>query len=60
MYGRQPKWYSEGLAEFLEAVYYSEDGRSVVLGGVNTESYLAYKAVRTVTLRDADSRARCS
>jgi hypothetical protein len=53
VYGRQPKWFSEGLAQFLEAVYYSEDGRSVVLGGVNTQAYLSYKAVRRVTLGEA-------
>src|SRR4051794_38208892 len=34
VFGKQPKWFAEGLAQFLEVAYYSEDGRSVVLGGV--------------------------
>jgi hypothetical protein len=53
VYGRQPKWFAEGLAQFLEVVYYSDDGRSIVLGGVNLSAYQAYKAFRRVTLRDA-------
>jgi hypothetical protein len=53
VFARQPKWFAEGLADFLEVAYYSDDGRSIVLGGVNTEAYLSYKRVRRVTLRDA-------
>jgi hypothetical protein len=53
VYGRQPRWFSEGLAQFLEVAYYSEDGRSIVLGGVNVDAYRGYNAVRPITLRDA-------
>jgi hypothetical protein len=53
VFPRQPRWFAEGLADFLEVAYYSDDGRSIVLGGVNTEAYLSYKSVRRVTLRDA-------
>jgi hypothetical protein len=48
----QPRWFSEGLAQFLEAVYYSEDEKSVVLGGVNEQAYVDYRKVRRITVRD--------
>jgi hypothetical protein len=47
-----PRWFSEGLAQFLEAVYYSEDGKSVVLGGVNPSAFATYRAFRHTTVRD--------
>ncbi len=53
VYPSQPRWFAEGLAQFLEAVYYSDDGKSVVLGGVNATAYADYRNVRRITVRDA-------
>ena len=52
VYSVQPRWFAEGLAQFLEAVYYADDEKSVVLGGVNTSAYLDYRNMRRVTVRD--------
>ena len=52
VYPVQPRWFAEGMAQFLEAVYYSEDEKSVVLGGVNVNAYREYRAVRRITVRD--------
>jgi hypothetical protein len=52
VYEKQPRWFAEGIAQFLEAVYYSDDGKSVVLGGVNASAYADYRAVRRITVRD--------
>lgn len=50
---RQSRWFAEGLASFLETVYYAEDGTSVVMGGVNDRALEAYRAVRYLTVDDA-------
>jgi hypothetical protein len=49
----QPLWFAEGLANFLEPVFYSDDEKYVVLGGVNFQAYREYRGVRTATLEDA-------
>ena len=50
---RQPLWFAEGFASFLEPVYYSEDQNHVVVGAVNHWALRAYRAVRTIKVRDA-------
>jgi hypothetical protein len=52
VYATQPRWFAEGLAQFLEAVYYSDDGKSVLLGGVNATAYADYRNVRQITVRE--------
>jgi Protein of unknown function (DUF1570) len=52
VYPTQPRWFAEGLAQFLEAIYYSEDEKSVVLGGVNRVAYADYRTVRRITVGD--------
>jgi len=52
VYSTQPRWFAEGLAQFLDAVHYSDDGKSVVLGGVNASAYADYRAVRRISVRD--------
>ena len=49
----QPRWFSEGLAEFLEPVFYAEDDQNVVIGGINFEALGAYRHVRTLKVADA-------
>jgi tetratricopeptide (TPR) repeat protein len=53
IYGRQPRWFSEGLAEFLEAVVIADDGASATLGRPNMSALRKYKAFRSVSVRDA-------
>ena len=53
VYPVQPRWFAEGMAQFLEAAYYSEDEKSIVLGGVNVAAYKDYRTVRRITVRDA-------
>jgi tetratricopeptide (TPR) repeat protein len=52
-YRRRPRWFSVGLAEFLETVRISEDGKTVVLGAVNLEALSLYRFYRTITVEDA-------
>ncbi|MET0592245.1 MAG: DUF1570 domain-containing protein, partial [Polyangiaceae bacterium] len=47
---RQARWFSEGLANFLEPLYYASDGRHVVLGSANLAALRQYKSVRATTL----------
>jgi hypothetical protein len=51
VYPRQSRWFSEGLADFLETVHYSDDQGSVVIGAVNWPVLRAYGRDRTVTVR---------
>ncbi len=53
IYGRQPRWFSEGLAQFLEALVIAEDGSSATLGRPNMAALRKYKAFRSVSVRDA-------
>lgn len=52
-YRRQPKWFSTGLAEFLETVHLSEDGKSVILGDINLRAMRDYFGHRTFGVADA-------
>jgi len=49
----QPRWFSEGFANFLEPVFYADDEKSVVLGGINFGALSDYRRVRTTTVADA-------
>lgn len=53
IYGRQPRWFSEGLAQFLESIVISEDGKSAVLGRPNMVAFLQYKTHRSISVSDA-------
>jgi tetratricopeptide (TPR) repeat protein len=53
VYGRQPRWFAEGLAQFIETVAVSEDGASVVLGRPNLIALQYYAKFRSVTASDA-------
>lgn len=53
IYGRQPRWFAEGLAQFLETVSVSEDGASVILGRPNLTALRSYAKLRSVTVSDA-------
>jgi Flp pilus assembly protein TadD len=52
-YRRQPRWFSVGLAEFLETLAISEDGRTAILGHVNRRALYDYSTHRTLTVADA-------
>ena len=49
----QPRWFAEGLAEFLAPVYYAEDGQNVVVGATNLDALSEYDDVRTLGLENA-------
>ena len=53
IYRRQPRWFAEGLAQFLETVRASDDGKSVIVGAVNLEAVRKYHTFRTVRVADA-------
>lgn len=44
---RQPRWLSEGLAEFLETLRVSEDGKTAVVGAPNREAIREMRRVLT-------------
>lgn len=48
----QPRWFAEGLAEFLAPIYYAEDGQNVVVGATNLFALSEYDDVRTLGLDD--------
>jgi hypothetical protein len=48
---RQPHWFAEGLAQFLETVRVSDDGGSVVAGGMNMIAFQKYLYTQGVPLR---------
>jgi hypothetical protein len=52
-YRRQPRWFSVGLAEFLETVRISEDGRTATVGTINTLARSLYSYYRTFGVADA-------
>lgn len=47
IYRRQPRWFSEGLAEYLETLRYSEDGKSATVGEVNFQALWGYNTRRS-------------
>ena len=49
----QPLWFAEGLANFLEPIFYSRDEASVMIGAINHSALRSYRSVRTTRLRDA-------
>jgi len=51
-YRRQPRWFAEGLAQFLETIRVSDDGKSVVMGAINIEALQKYNRFRTFTVAD--------
>lgn len=50
VYTRTPRWFDEGLAQFLETIGVSEDGNSVIIGHPNMSALAKYQATHTVTL----------
>jgi tetratricopeptide (TPR) repeat protein len=53
IYRRQPRWFAMGLAEFLETLRISEDGKTVTFGALNILAKLDYATHRTVGVADA-------
>ncbi len=53
VYRRQPKWFSEGLAQFLETMRLSPDGKTATLGDINLQALRLYNTHRTLTVADA-------
>jgi hypothetical protein len=47
----QPQWFAEGLAQFLETVRVSDDGASVVAGGMNMNAFQKYLYTEGVPFR---------
>jgi len=52
-YRRQPRWFAEGLAQFLETMRVSEDAKTATLGDINLQAMRAYARWRTLTVADA-------
>jgi tetratricopeptide (TPR) repeat protein len=46
VYARQPTWFAEGLAQFLETMTVSEDGSTATLGEADPEALRRYKRYR--------------
>jgi len=53
IYRRQPRWFAEGLAQFLETVRTGDDGKTVVIGAVNLEAIQKYHSFRSLRAADA-------
>jgi hypothetical protein len=53
VFRHRPRWFSEGLAQFMEPIYYAEDQKHVVVGAVNYQALRWYRATRTTKLADA-------
>jgi tetratricopeptide (TPR) repeat protein len=60
IYLRQPRWFSEGLAQFLETLQLSADGKTAELGAVNPTAHAQYKKNRAIWVRDALSWSQTS
>jgi len=50
VFRRQPRWFGEGLAQFLESMEVSDDGR-VTIGAVNLVALRKYQAFHTFNAR---------
>lgn len=48
----QPRWFAEGLAEYLASYKWSLDGTQVELGVANLNAYAAYRHYRSVGLAE--------
>ena len=53
IYGRQPRWFAEGLADFLETMSIGADGTKAALGKPNLAASRAYRATRALGVKDA-------
>jgi tetratricopeptide (TPR) repeat protein len=53
-YRRQPRWFSEGLAQYLETIRFSEDGKTATLGDINLQAVSDYNLTRNTSLGVAD------
>ena len=53
IYGRQPRWFSEGLAQFLETIVVNDDGTQAIVGHPNLSALRSYYDVRSVGVKDA-------
>ena len=53
VYRRQPRWFAEGLAQFLETVRPGDDGKTVVIGAANLEAMHKYNSFRSIRVADA-------
>lgn len=52
-YRRQPRWFSIGLAEFLETLRVAEDGKTATLGIPNLQAMSDYGTHRSINVADA-------
>jgi tetratricopeptide (TPR) repeat protein len=52
-YRRQPRWFSEGLAQYLETMRISDDGKSFILGDINPLALREYYRLRSLSVADA-------
>ncbi|HUM13785.1 MAG TPA: DUF1570 domain-containing protein [Myxococcaceae bacterium] len=53
IYRRQPRWFAEGLAQFLETVRTGDDGKTVVVGAANLQAVQKFRAFRSLRVADA-------
>src|SRR6185436_221833 len=51
VFSHEPRWFAEGLAQFLETVHESDDHKSVVVGAVNVEALRLYATFRTISTK---------
>jgi Protein of unknown function (DUF1570) len=51
VYKRQPRWFSEGLAQFLETVHGSDDHKAVIVGAANVVAWSRYSKFRTTSVK---------
>jgi hypothetical protein len=52
-YRRQPRWFTIGLAEFLETLHVAEDGKTATLGIPNLQAINDYGTHRSINVADA-------
>jgi tetratricopeptide (TPR) repeat protein len=53
IFRRQPRWFSEGLAQFLETIRPTDDRKSVVIGVANYEALTKYTRRKNVNVSQA-------
>ena len=52
VFPNEPRWFAEGLAEFLETIHRSDGGGSVVLGEINREALSKWLDGPTVSVQE--------
>jgi tetratricopeptide (TPR) repeat protein len=52
-YRRQPRWFSEGLAQYVETMRLSTDGKRFILGDINPQALKEYYSDRYLNVADA-------